>query len=37
MRWLRSIARRPAVKESWSHSRIPRFADRITSLIEEAV
>jgi glutathione S-transferase/GST-like protein len=37
MRWLRSIARRPTVKESWSHSRIPRFADRITPLIEEAV
>jgi glutathione S-transferase/GST-like protein len=36
MRWLRSVARRPAVKQTWTYSRVPRFAERIIPLIEEA-
>ncbi|MBT2187015.1 glutathione S-transferase family protein [Sphingobium nicotianae] len=36
MRWLRSVARRPAVKQTWTYSRVPRFAERILPLIEEA-
>ena len=32
MRWLRAIARRPAVKETWAMSRNPRFSERLAFL-----